>query len=143
MTRFRVFLVGAICTAGIVGALAGEPRGNAPPSFSIEKKRDGRFRAEKGEIEFLLVRNNRLSSVLSHFVGGRGYRVVWQLPMDCATTKGGRYKGLTVKDILSQVAKEYHLKIKIFSNFVITVSAAGHHYFAVCGRHFRINKENF
>lgn len=109
--------------------------------IAVEKERHRRFIEEKEDLEFSLVRGNRLARSLAAFAGQHGYRFIWKVQLDCAATRGRRYKGKTMAEVFTKIGKEYRIKTTIYPNRSIVARPNGKHYFAVCGKHYRVNYE--
>lgn len=84
------------------------------------------------------MRNIKLSNVLHNFLGSAGYRLIWQVPLDCDIRKGQRMKGKTVEEILNNTAKEFYLRLIVYSNGHIVAKPPANP-LATCGRHRRVN----
>ena len=106
----------------------------------VIQERKGRFLKERKEDELILAKNSVLSKSLSSFLSKYNYVLLWDVPLDCATGYGRRYKGKILEEILFKIANEYKLHVKIYKNRKIKIKRLFDDYLLFCGNeHYKIN----
>lgn len=136
--------IGFVMIAALLSSCAQSPgnenvAGDTASTRAVwESRKYRRFLDEKDDYEFILMRNIKLSHSLYKFLGEAGRRLVWQVPIDCSIGVGQRLRGKTVEEVLDYTAKEFYIRIIVYSNGHV-VTKPRDNPLATCGGHQRIN----